>query len=83
MPMIYALINAKVRDIEDIMEKIYTIPHIAEVNIVTGTYDMVVELKGDDLEELLGGVTKRIQSIPGINRIDTLICMREAAPIWL
>jgi DNA-binding Lrp family transcriptional regulator len=83
MPMIYALINAKVRDIEDIMERIYTIPHVAEVTIVTGAYDLVTELKGDDLEELLGGVIRRIQSIPGINRIDTLICMREAAPIWL
>jgi DNA-binding Lrp family transcriptional regulator len=83
MSMIYALINAKVRDIEDIVEKIWTIPHVAEANVVTGVYDIAVELKGDDLEELLGGVTKRIQSIPGINRIDTLICMREAAPVWL
>ncbi len=48
------------------------IPHIARVSLVTGPYDLVVEVNGMNINELARVVVDKIQSISHVVR--TLTC---------
>jgi Lrp/AsnC family transcriptional regulator for asnA, asnC and gidA len=78
--MIRAFVAAKVCASEymgatrTIKEKIAKIPGVLKVEIVFGRYDIIVEVKAKDLDELSRVVSDQIKSIPNILSTETLIC---------
>jgi DNA-binding Lrp family transcriptional regulator len=59
-----------------ILEKLKKIPFLYEINVVTGSTDVVVKVRVKDAEELGELITKKLRSI-GIRHTDTLLVLEE------
>jgi len=68
----YILIQTEVGKAADVAITIRDINGVAQVDAVTGPYDVIVLTKADSVDELGKLVVSRVQSVPGITR--TLTC---------
>jgi DNA-binding Lrp family transcriptional regulator len=51
---------------------------IANVDTVTGPYDVIVQLEADDLDTLGNAITEAVQKVPGVQRTTTCLAVRLA-----
>jgi Lrp/AsnC family transcriptional regulator for asnA, asnC and gidA len=68
---IFIGIEADLTQLEAIAERLAAIPEIHSVNIVTGTYDVVVEVILPSSDQLLSFLLDRVATIPGVKRTET------------
>ena len=66
----YILINAEPERIQEVVERLGTIPG-GIVREVVGPYDVVVELEVDTEEDLAGVLRHKINPVPGITNAVT------------
>ena len=59
--------------LEDIIGSLVAIPEVASVTVVTGKWDLLVDLWLRDNDHLLDVVTKKVYQIKGFRRCETLI----------
>lgn len=59
--------------VRDIVNATRDIPGVQRVFAVTGPYDVIVEVRGETIEEIGRKVVESIQNIPGVERTLTSI----------
>jgi len=64
----------------EIIEDLMSIPEVAGVHIVTGQWDLLVELLLHDNAHLLDVVTSRIYNVRGFRHCETLISLHHQTP---
>ena len=69
----YVLIETSVGKTKDIVLALRNVKGVQEVNAVTGPYDVIVVVEGEDLTAVGNLVTNSIHTISGIDR--TVTCL--------
>jgi DNA-binding Lrp family transcriptional regulator len=69
----FVLAEATVGKAREVAKALRASPSIKAVDLVTGPYDLIVQVEGDDINAIGQLVVGQIQSIPGIQRTLTLI----------
>lgn len=66
------MINADLGAEQDILNEIRSIPHVTEVHVVYGVYDLVVKVEADTLQELKDTVFDRLRSLERVRSTLTM-----------
>lgn len=69
----YVLLEAQAGKTEEALNKIRAIQGVKEVNLVTGPYDLIINIEADDLKKLGQIVSDEIQIIGGVTKTITCI----------
>jgi DNA-binding Lrp family transcriptional regulator len=54
----------------------YSGARVANVDTVTGPYDVIVQLEADDLDALGNAITEALQKVQGVQRTTTCLAVR-------
>ena len=73
MVTLYLLVVIVVGQLAEVLRRVREVPHVAEVEVVTGPFDLIIKLKATHINEALDVVMHRIRRIPGIKSTETLI----------
>ena len=71
----YILIETQVgksREISDVLRALSGVP---SVDIITGSYDIIALVEGEDMLGIANVVTSQIQAIPGVSRTITCVAV--------
>lgn len=69
----YVLLEAQAGKTEEALRKIRDIAGVKEVHLVTGPYDLIINIEADDLKRLGQIVSDEIQIIGGVTKTITCI----------
>ncbi|MDD4028356.1 MAG: Lrp/AsnC ligand binding domain-containing protein [Caldisericia bacterium] len=69
----YVLLEAQAGKTEEALNKIRAIKGVKEVDLVTGPYDLIINIEADDLKKLGQIVSDEIQVIGGVTKTITCI----------
>ncbi len=69
----YVLLEAQAGKTEEALNKIRQIKGVKEVDLVTGPYDLIINIEADDLKQLGQIVSDEIQVIGGVTK--TITCV--------
>ncbi|MDQ7055235.1 MAG: Lrp/AsnC ligand binding domain-containing protein [Persephonella sp.] len=72
----YVLIEANPTDIPYIMEELAKIENVKSADVVTGIYDIIVFLEGEDQNEIGKVVIRDIHSIKGVKKATTCMVVK-------
>ncbi len=75
METIYVLIKVGTGHLEKVVDMVKTLKGIGHVDVVTGTYDIIVTINGDNVARMLSQVVNDVRSLEGIKSTDTLIAL--------
>lgn len=64
----------------EIIEQLIAIPEVANVHVVTGQWDLLVELRLRDNADLLDVVTNKIYATRGFRHCETMISLKMHTP---
>jgi DNA-binding Lrp family transcriptional regulator len=73
MYTVYVLISTELGHEEEIRKELLRVEQIKKADTVTGAYDNVAELEGENVDELTRVVFEKIRKIPRIIKTETLI----------
>ncbi|HTT34854.1 MAG TPA: Lrp/AsnC ligand binding domain-containing protein [Thermoplasmata archaeon] len=73
METLYLLVETAVGEVEEVARRARAIPHVVEVEGVTGPFDLIVKLQAPHIHEALDVIMNRIRRIPGIKSTETLV----------
>jgi DNA-binding Lrp family transcriptional regulator len=68
----YVLVNLSGRETRGALERIKKIKGVESANIVAGPFDLIIHVKGKNLEEIGELVISKIRKSPGV--INTVTC---------
>ena len=69
----YILIEATIGKSRDVARRLGAVSEVAECYLVTGPYDVIALVEGDDANAVGHVVTEKIHGIPGVAR--TITCL--------
>ena len=69
----YVLLEAQAGKTEEALNKIRQIKGVKEIDLVTGPYDLIINIEADDLKQLGQIVSDEIQVIGGVTK--TITCV--------
>lgn len=69
----FILLEAQAGKTEEALHKVKQIEGVKDVALVTGPYDLIIQLEADDLKILGKIVSEKIQVIPGVTK--TITCV--------
>ncbi|WP_457626076.1 Lrp/AsnC ligand binding domain-containing protein [Persephonella sp.] len=72
----YVLIEANPQDIPFIMEELSKIENVKSADVVTGIYDIIVFLEGEDQNEIGKVVIRDINGIRGVKKATTCMVVK-------
>jgi len=72
---VYIEMNIAPGKIKDILREIRRISGVKEVSAVTGHCDVLVSVDVQNVESLSKLILERIQSLYGVTRTETLVCI--------
>jgi len=72
----YVLIEANPPEIPNILKALSTIENVKSADVVTGIYDIIVYVVGEDQNEIGRIVIKDINPIPGIKKATTCMVVK-------
>jgi Lrp/AsnC family transcriptional regulator for asnA, asnC and gidA len=75
-------VKVDVGRLEEIAEQIATFDEVIYLVLVTGSYDLHIEIVCRDKTHLLDFLTKKLHSVEGIKDSETFICMRIAKEVY-
>lgn len=73
METLYLLVETDVGRLEEVLRKIRAVSHVAEVEAVTGPFDLIVKIQANHINEALDVVVHKIRRIAGIKSTETLV----------
>ncbi len=73
MPLSYVLVNVELGSEEKVLKEVRDVPHVKECRRVYGTYDMIVKVEADSMDELKEVITWKIRRLPGVRSTLTTI----------
>ena len=71
----YILIETQVGKSREISDVIRTLPGVQSIDIITGSYDIIALVEGEDMLGIANEVTSQIQLIPGVSRTITCVAV--------
>ncbi len=75
METLYLLAETEVGQLDEVMRRLRAIPHVVEVEAVTGPFDLIVKIQAPHINEALDTVVHRIRRIPGVKSTETLVAV--------
>lgn len=72
----YVLIEANPSEIPSILKALASVPNVKSADVVTGIYDIIVYLVGQDQNEIGKVVIRDINSIPGVKKATTCMVVK-------
>lgn len=73
--LIYLLARVDVGRLEEVVHRLGEIREVAEVQAVTGPYDVIVKVEAERIPTALDVVVQRIRRIPGVLATETLVAV--------
>ncbi|MFH1636903.1 MAG: Lrp/AsnC family transcriptional regulator [Candidatus Woesearchaeota archaeon] len=73
--IVYALPSGKKIQQEDVAKSIKKLGNVEEVSIIAGGADILVKVRVKDVEELNDFVVKKLRSIDGVDKTQTMIIL--------
>gem|GEM_PF-432378 len=73
MERIYVLAKINADSLQETIAGLHKVKGVKAVDSVTGSYDMVVCIEGDNIARMLSTVVKEVRNIPGIITTETLV----------
>ena len=73
MPTAYVLLNTEIGAENQVLEALKKIDGVEEVHNLWGVYDLIANVKADNIEKLQSIITKKITKISKINTKVTMI----------
>jgi len=77
MPEALVCVNTNLNSTEDVYRELKACPEIKEVFKVQGIYDIIARVKGDNFEDLVNIVNRRIKRL---NQVQTILSMMIIEP---
>ena len=75
--VMYHLPGGKVIDQEELARKVRKNEAVEDVNIVSGSRDLIVKVRVKSVDELNSFVIRYLRSIPGIERTETAVVLKS------
>jgi DNA-binding Lrp family transcriptional regulator len=75
METLYLLAETDVGQLDEVMKRVRALPFVAEVQAVTGPFDLIVKIRANHINEALDVVVHRIRKIPGVRSTETLVAV--------
>ncbi len=75
MELIYLLARVDVGRLEEVVHRLREIREVADVQAVTGAYDVIVKVEAERIPTAFGVVLQRIRRIPGVLATETLVAV--------
>lgn len=69
----YVLITAQVSQVKEAIQGLKQIEEVKKVDAVTGPYDIIALVEGENMNVIGEMVVSKIQNVPGVSR--TLTCL--------
>lgn len=76
METIFVLVQAEIGAIEPVLNEIRTKEGVSEAYAVTGAFDVIAKVEGDDLSQILSTLVRDIRKTDGIKRTETLVVLK-------
>jgi len=73
METLYLLVETEVGKLDEVLRRVKAVPSVAEVQAVTGPFDLIVKVEAPHINQALDTVVHRIRKIPGIKSTETLV----------
>ncbi len=73
METLYLLVETDVGKLDDVVKRMRAVPGVAEVQAVTGPFDLIVKVEAAQINQALDVVVHKIRRIPGIKATETLV----------
>ncbi|MGI0054262.1 MAG: Lrp/AsnC family transcriptional regulator [Thermoplasmata archaeon] len=73
METVYLLAEVDFGELDAVLERVRAVPHVVEVDAVTGPFDLIIKIRAEHINEALDVVMQRIRRIPGIKQTETLV----------
>jgi len=73
METIYLLCETDVGKLDDVLRRLRSVSGVAEVQAVTGPFDLIVKVQAPHINQALDVVVHKIRKIPGIKATETLV----------
>ena len=77
MPEALVCVNTNLNSTEDVYRELRACPEIKEIFKVQGVYDIIARVKGDNFEDLVNIVNRRIKRL---NQVQTILSMMIIEP---
>jgi DNA-binding Lrp family transcriptional regulator len=73
METLYLLVETEIGRLDEVLKRVRAVPSVAEVQAVTGPFDLIVKVEAPHINAALDTVVHRIRRIPGIKSTETLV----------
>jgi DNA-binding Lrp family transcriptional regulator len=73
METLYLLVETDVGKLDEVLRRMRSVAGVAEVQAVTGPFDLIVKVEAPHINQALDTVVHRIRKIPGIKSTETLV----------
>ena len=71
----FVLIETTVGKTKDVVSALHKVDGVTSVDVVTGPYDVIVQLDAEDLDQLGQCITAELQAIDGVQRTTTCLAV--------
>jgi DNA-binding Lrp family transcriptional regulator len=73
MEIVYLLVEVDVGRLDEVVRRLRAIPGVAEVQAVTGPFDLIAKVEAPHINAALDTVVHKIRRVPGIKSTETLV----------
>ncbi|HTP55888.1 MAG TPA: Lrp/AsnC ligand binding domain-containing protein [Thermoplasmata archaeon] len=73
METLYLLVETEIGKLDEVIRRVKGIPGVAEIQAVTGPFDLIVKVEAPHINQALDIVVHRIRRTPGIKSTETLV----------
>jgi len=73
METLYLLVETEIGKLDEVIRRVKGIPGVAEIQAVTGPFDLIVKVEAPHINQALDIVVHKIRRTPGIKSTETLV----------
>jgi len=73
METLFLLVETEVGRLDEVLNRLKSVPGVTEVQAVTGPFDLIVKVQAPHINAALDTVVHRIRKVPGIKSTETLV----------
>ena len=75
MAIAFVTVKGQVGQLKEILANIRSLENVVEAYTVTGPYDIVIKIEGDNLENVAKMIVTKIHEIPGVQDTVTYLAI--------
>jgi len=73
METLYLLVETEVGRLDEVLNRLKSVPGVTEVQAVTGPFDLIVKVEAPQINTALDTVVHKIRRVAGIKSTETLV----------